>query len=50
MKTKSSSMAVMSPPRFAGERKPSTAKESVMHDIVTLQREFLKDQQPGIAG
>mmetsp|Transcript_31073 Transcript_31073/g.53148 ORF Transcript_31073/g.53148 Transcript_31073/m.53148 type:complete len:208 (-) Transcript_31073:543-1166(-) len=30
MKTKSSSIAVISPPRLAGERKPSTAKTIVM--------------------
>jgi len=30
IKTKSSSIAVMSPPRLAGERKPSTAKHMVI--------------------
>ena len=36
MKTKSSSIAVISPPRLAGERKPSTAKHIVMIDIASV--------------
>ena len=36
MKTKSRSIAVMRPPRLAGERKPRTAKAIVMTDMVRV--------------